>query len=693
MRPQTDIPPIRRNARKRGAFTFALVLLSVSFLALFGGRPSSAEPKPDAKREGRVIVIGAGMAGLSAADALHDRGYTVTVLEGSDRIGGRVYTNNDLGVPMDLGASWIHGIDGNPLTALADTHGVQRHATDDEDARAFEADGTPITDAELARFESEFQGVLERVFMLAFTLENDVTIQQAFNMAIEGEDLTPRERRIFDFLVASNITGGIAANLDDVSLLAYRDAEQFPGDEVVFPGGYHQLIEPLAKGLDIRTGHWVSAVDYAGSGVAVTTNQGTFHADYAVVTVSLGVLKSGGIQFTPALPASKLQSMERLGMGVLNKIVLHYDAATPWPFTTENVAYMSAEKNEELALLNMRHITGTNTLLAFTYADFARRIESETDAQMVGRVLATIRESYDPAFPEPDGYLVTRWDSNPYTLGSYSYHRLGSSSQDRETLAAPLENKVFFAGEATHRTHSATVHGAYMSGIREADRISALPPLKTLRQVIPWVVNNEDWTSRVAIFNHNDHPVSVQLTAVPRDQDQTSRAIDVEVPANGLYAAESGDIFAELTGYSLAVSSPDPDVHASFLTFNRGAASGRSPAQTGAVNAEELSRQLLFGYVPGSENAAIVLTAPQASGVTRVTLSLHNEQGAHDAATIELTDNRPFAKVLSDIFEGPIPQDAAIVATSDNQMLAGTGFVFNNFGEPSMAKALPIEQP
>ncbi|CAM2011175.1 flavin monoamine oxidase family protein [Acanthopleuribacter pedis] len=638
------------------------------------------------RKSGRVVVIGAGMAGLAAADSLAKAGMQVTVLEASDRIGGRIYTNRNLGVAVDLGASWIHGTTRNPLTALADQHQVTRVATNGDDMVLHHTDGSLVADTELVQSEAYLERVLERLYLLNLTQSEDLSLRDAITRVTADDDLTARQRALFEYNLAANITGSTAENIERLSLKALFNLGAFSGDEVIFPDGYQQLIVPLAEGRDIRLNHRVQEVAYDANGVTVRTQQGDFQADYVLVTVSVGVLKAGHITFSPALPSDKTAALERLGMGVLNKIVLHYDATTPWPFETENVSVMNSEIYGELAFINMEKLTGSKTLLGFTYGDGARRLEHRTDNAVVTDMVAALRRGYGDAFPMPKNALITRWNENPNTLGSYSYAAVGGGRHDRETLAAPIAGRVFFAGEATHAQYPSTVHGAYLSGLREAQRITASAPLVTARWVVPWIVNNDQWNSRVALYNHHDHAVSVTLTAVPGNSDLNPREQTVQLPARGLWRAESGELFADLSGYSLTVTSSEPDLFPSFLTFNQFTASGASPAQTIAAAQENWSTHLLFGYLPGRENAALVLNAPNASGPTRVQLTLHDASGPGETVELTLEDNRPTARLIRDLFAGPVPADAAVTAVGEAP-LAGVGFIFNNANEPSMVLA------
>lgn len=210
-----------------------------------------------------------------------------------------------------------------------------------------------------------------------------------------------------------------------------------------------------------------------------------------------------------------------------------------------------------------------------------------------------------------------------------------------------------------------------------------------LQSVIPWVVNNENWLSRLAWFNPSGAPETLRLTAVTREG--VTRPHFLEIGAESLLAISAADLFPDLTGYSLYMESTASRIYPSFLTFNLGSASGRSPAQTTASALTDLTPELIFGYLRTTAGgvSAIVLSAPEREDDqnTTVHLSLYDDQNRILGQTdLVLTGRRPLAAVLGDLFSGEIPENTAIVARAlDGTPLAGTTFVFNGNGEPSMS--------
>lgn len=423
-----------------------------------------------------VLIIGAGMSGLAAAAELKKKGVTVTVIEGRDRIGGRVFTSNVWqGAPVDLGASWIHGVDGNPLTTLADALGVERVETDYESQSVFDADGNLLSDAELTRIEDNFNTLIEALDALRESrLEEelpDISLQEAIDQVLAEEEYDPDEVAELSWAINTVIEHEFAADARDLSFYSFDEGEEIVGADVVFPQGYRQLIDALAEGLTIRTGEPVEAITVLEDKVQVTTTKGVIEGDRVLVTLPLGILKRGDVTFEPALPTEKLQSISRLDMGVLNKLYLKFPNAF-WSSVVEDefIDRLSDEPGHWAESLNFYAYTGAPILLMFNAGTFGTELESWTDQEIVADAMSALRSMFGSTIPEPSDYQLTRWKSDPFCLGSYSHLPPGALPEDRDTLAEPVGTRLFFAGEATYSDFPSTVHGAYLSGVREAQR-------------------------------------------------------------------------------------------------------------------------------------------------------------------------------------------------------------------------------
>jgi monoamine oxidase len=418
-----------------------------------------------------VIIIGAGMAGLSAGRTLADAGHDVILLEARDRIGGRIVTDRTLGIPLDLGASWIHG-DANPtLPTLVRryTDNATTLPTNSDLQTIYDVDGRPLQRREIDQMYGAFDELLSELEAFGEQLDDDISVQAGLDQLLAGEQLTALEQRQLRFLLTTVLEQDVAANTTDLSLWHASEGDEVRGDHVIFPQGYDQLTRGLSTGLDIRVNNTVTQVSYDNKRVSVATNQAVFQADRVLITLPLGVLQSGTVRFVPALPRDKQAAIERLGMGLLNKLYLRF-AEPFWPTDSHWLGYLSAPWHE---WVNLYPLIGEPVLLGFNAGRRARALEKQNAAAIVAEAMDMLRAVHGAATPEPRDYLITRWAADPFARGAYSYLPPNATPQDRTLLARSVGGRVFFAGEATSTAAPATVHGAYASGQRAARAIAA----------------------------------------------------------------------------------------------------------------------------------------------------------------------------------------------------------------------------
>jgi monoamine oxidase len=430
-------------------------------------------PQPhvdSASREAEVLVLGAGISGLAAARTLADKGVSVILLEARNRIGGRMWTDTSLGLPLDLGASWIHGVKGNPITALAKQFGVETVVTDYDNGILYNFDGRELSEDDYKEVEDLFESIYGEVAQMQDDTDTDMPLQQAFDEVISQMDLSTEELHRLDFYIQGQFALELGADPDNLSLWEWDQDEEFGGDDVVFPQGYNQIADGLAKGLDIRLGVKVTHISYGADGVDVETSSGTFSGKKAIVTFPLGVLKQAVVKFDPPLPESKQSAIDRLDMGVLNKVYLKFSEVF-WDEEFEGIAYLGEETGEWCDWLNFVPYINEPVLMAFHGGAKGYAIEELSDDAIIAGAMKTLRVIYGESIPEPDGYLITRWGRDPFAFGSYSHIPPFASGEDYDTLFEPVDDVLYFAGEATSREYPATVHGAYLSGVAAADEI------------------------------------------------------------------------------------------------------------------------------------------------------------------------------------------------------------------------------
>ncbi|MEM7016512.1 MAG: FAD-dependent oxidoreductase, partial [Pseudomonadota bacterium] len=299
-------------------------------------------------RGSRIAVIGAGFAGLTAARRLVDAGYEVTVFEARDRFGGRAFTKMDLGTPVDLGASWLHGGAGNPLKPIASEAKIPSTESDYGNADVWQIDqaeatahsiqnivGGPASKAlEKAAYWPAFRHVIWRSLGLSVSETSLATIFEQANVNYNGQ--LPIEsivvRLAMESMYASPLEKLGLANFLVASATDAQDDGMIDGatNEWFMTGGMANLLASVAGELDIRYSEPITQVSYDAKGTMVSSAQADYSADAVIVTTSVGVLQQGSIKFEPPLPETHQSALRFIDMGTMNKVALQFPSAT-WP--------------------------------------------------------------------------------------------------------------------------------------------------------------------------------------------------------------------------------------------------------------------------------------------------------------------------------------------------------------------------
>lgn len=425
----------------------------------FGAAAAAANAATD------IVVIGAGLAGLAAARELRRAGREVRILEARNRSGGRVHTIRPWRKhALDLGASWIHGVKGNPLSELAAAASASTLRTRYGSIQSYVS--VSLRDAGLTQARPDrWEDSVTRALQMPIT--TDISVAEAVRRRVAMPSSVVDQAELSFYLNDAYATewGATAA---EISARYARADESFAGADVILPGGYDQLLGPLLQGLRIDFGVAVRSITRGGGKLVLSTSIGKVTATTVVVTVPLGVLKAGGIAFDPPLPADKLEAIARLGVGTLSKTHLLFDRAF-WP-ATDWLEYVSAPPVCWSKWLNLVN-TGAPVLMSLNAGEEARRIERASPREVRAEAMAALRDMFGRAIPEPIAMETTHWSIDPWARGSYSFFAAGSTPDHRRALASPIDGRVFFAGEATEVGHFGTAHGAYLSGVRAAREV------------------------------------------------------------------------------------------------------------------------------------------------------------------------------------------------------------------------------
>jgi monoamine oxidase len=438
------------------------LLAGLALGALGSHAATAAEPE--------VIVIGAGLAGLAAARQLMRQGRRVLVLEARDRIGGRVWTRSLAGAPVDMGAAWIHGIEDNPLTAVARKAGI-RWQESDFSRQALYLGGERLTASELGAADALSAQAVERFDRARSMLKPDADGGLVATLLgwPEFAQAPERVQQAVRFQLHSDFALEWAADFDALSLRSIDEGEEPRGAHVMPIGGYGAIIAELSTGIEIRRQTPVLAVQVVADGVEVRTPDTTLRAKGVVLTAPLGVLRAGDILIEPTASKRHREALAALTMGTMNRIALRFPERF-WPREVERFADIAAGFGGPLEWFDLSATADAPVLAALASGRRANLLESEPDASAVKSALADLGRIFGRV-PEPISTALSRWGRDAFARGAYSRRTPGDHGDMRAALAEPIAGRLVLAGEHVDVDSPGTTHGAYRSGLAAATRL------------------------------------------------------------------------------------------------------------------------------------------------------------------------------------------------------------------------------
>jgi len=403
-----------------------------------------------------LAIVGAGAAGLAATRAARELGLDVVTLEASHRIGGRGYTEEIApGVAFDLGCHWMHSASLNPWVAIADRFGfTYRTGTFD---RGLFVDGT------WHRSGSGPQGELERYWEAADAAIHEAARAGGGKSIADATDREDRWTPLFDYWTSV----ATAADSDQVAVedsVAYNDTdENWPLKQ-----GFGALIARYGANLDVTLNCAVDRIDWSGKEIRLHTARGTVAARRVLVTVSTGILGAGDIAFDPVLPQWKQDAIAGLPLGTHNRIGFLFDRDVFGDAPRGGGVML---RDGSFSGVNLRPF-GDPWAVVYTGGRHAVWLEKAGQAAAIDHGKQVLGEALgNDALKHVKRSIVTAWHGDPWVKGSYSAALPGQAHQRRE-LAKPVDDRLFFAGEACSREFMATAHGAYITGVAAAQAIA-----------------------------------------------------------------------------------------------------------------------------------------------------------------------------------------------------------------------------
>jgi monoamine oxidase len=401
-----------------------------------------------------VVVIGGGGAGVAAARRLVDASVRCLLVEARPRLGGRAWTVHDgAGRALDLGCGWLHSADRNPWSDVA------RHM-------GFAIDTTPPPwtnrplEASLSRVDHRaLREAIDDFYMRLEEAAKRNTDAPASTLL----DSANRWNPLLDAM-STYISG---AELDHVSL---QDLNNYDNTSINWRvvAGYGTLISDYGATLPAMLDCPVSGIDHSGKRLRITTSKGSIAADQVIITVSTAIIAAEHIRFTPALP-NKIEAAQRLPLGHDDKLFMSLDGAEEFPTSARLFAHTNRTAT---AGYHIRPF-GWPMIEAYFGGACAAELENGGEAAFFDFAVAELVGVMGSEFAKRlKPIRVHCWGRDPFALGAYSFARPGYADR-RALLAEPVDDRLFFAGEACSLHDFSTAHGGYLTGVAAAESVIA----------------------------------------------------------------------------------------------------------------------------------------------------------------------------------------------------------------------------
>jgi monoamine oxidase len=403
------------------------------------------------KSETDVAVIGAGAAGIAAARRLTDAGVPCLLIEARDRLGGRAFTVQHGGHGVDLGCGWLHSAAGNPFVVIAEAQGCTLDRSSPAWSRPAIERNFPLADQRA--YHQAMADYYERLSELAAG-SADVSCAAAFEPGNRWNGLIGA--------VVSYISGG------DARQVSARDFENYAGTDVNWrvSEGYGTVVAAHAQGVEVALGTIVERIDHSGQHIRLETSRGAISANSVIVTLPTDIIAARAELFFPLLP-EKTEAAAGLPLGLADKLYLALDNAEE--FGRDSRVFARTD-TRDTASYTVRP-QGRPQIEGYFGNGLADELERGGIQAFVDFAIGQLADVFGNDFRKRLSLLdMHLWRSDPFARGSYSFARPGKV-ESRGALAAAVDGRLFFAGEACSQLDFSTAHGAYLTGLAAADQV------------------------------------------------------------------------------------------------------------------------------------------------------------------------------------------------------------------------------
>lgn len=421
-----------------------------------------------------IAVIGAGASGLAAAQELGRFGFTnVEIFEARGRTGGRIHAVPGAdGSSLELGAGWVHGQESNSIYNLARQLSLPiQRTSSDRGALVWDAGGRLYAATETQKQFEFFENFLERARAKSVAGES---LAQAIERQKARSRPTAEQNLWLNHYLRSYIVETEGADLQDLSGQPETGEGGAEGDDYLLLDGYTSMFAKIAAQQKVHLNARVRRIAKNTTGVKLEVDFGGQRRDVefsaVIVCLPLGVLKRNLELFVDPLPTWKADSIQNIGFGHFCKMFLTFDEVF-WPPKSRWLESMGDEPRIT-QFFAMNEFTGSKTLVAIAGGRQAQRWQTTNPVELKVKAMTQLRRQFGRTVPDPIAApILSQWSLEPETLGAYAYSAKTTTVADFAKLAAPIDQKIFFAGEATSRFDTGTVHGAWDSGLRAAAEV------------------------------------------------------------------------------------------------------------------------------------------------------------------------------------------------------------------------------